>query len=150
MVPLLQVPDKISILSHQPGAPSITGPLRLPVRMSPRVAGRAARPPTKHAQVQTDKDLVVLLACQLFCNEIAEAITKEKAEPRPLIRNEIFADVPLEEIPAILRQAKAIVDRIVWKAKYGANLLGTVSASHFTAPTLQSEVFVESHKYASP
>ena len=91
-----------------------------------------------------------MLACQLFCNEIAEAITKEKTEPRPLIRNEIFADVPLEEIPAILRQAKAIVDRIVWKAKYGASLLGTVSASHFTAPPLQGELFVESHKYASP
>ena len=74
----------------------------------------------------------------------------EKKEPRPLIRNEIFADIPTEEIPAILRQAKKIVDKIVWKAKYGTNLLGTVSASHFTAPTLNREIFVESREYASP
>ena len=98
------------------------------------------REPGIDASVQTDRDLVIVLACQLFCNEITEALEKDKNRPiRPKIRNEIFADVPEEEIPAILKQAKAIVDNIVWKAKYGVNLLGTVCVNHFTPPTLNND-----------
>ena len=89
----------------------------------------------------------MLLGCQLFCNEIAEALQKQPQKLRPSIRNEIFAEVPPEEIPAILKQAKAIVDRIVWKAKYGVNLNGTVSANHFSPPTLNNEWI---DKFSSP
>ena len=110
----------------------------------------AGPPDCKHVEVQTDKDLVILLACQLFCNEITEALQKANKETLPKIRNEIFAGIPPEEIPAILKQAKAIVEKIVWKAKYGVNLLGTVSTNHFTAPKLNNEIFTDSHQYASP
>ena len=103
-MPYLKVPSKISIQTFQPAAASID-PLRRNTKEFLLATRPAARPPPKHAQVQTDKDLMVLLACQLFCNEITEALVKEKEkkEPRPLIRNEIFADVPVEEIPAILK-----------------------------------------------
>ena len=58
--------------------------------------------------------------------------------------------MPPEEIPAILKQAKAIVEKLVWKARYGVNLLGTVGANHYTSPTKLAASFTEIHKYASP
>ena len=65
-----------------------------------------------------------------------------------MIHNELFRDTPEEEIPNILKQAKEIVDRIIWKAKFGTNLLGTVSVNHFASPVREN--FVDSHQHSSP
>ena len=95
--------------------------------------------------------MVVLLACKLFCDEVHEQISKSlSTKAKPVIHNELFKDIPEKEIPLILKQANEIVEKIQWKAKYGTNLLGTVSVNQIPATSQARERFVDTHLHSSP